>query len=693
MTNWYQEKLRRTLLDMHIEDWDPRFLADFSPEDYVGSLKIARINAPMIYIQSHVGYCYWPTASGKMHAAFRGREDAMRRLFELCHQAGMSVIAYYSLIYNNWAFEQHPDWRMRHPDGSDSRAAGGRYGLCCPNNSGYREFVRRQMAEFCAYFDFEGVFLDMTFWPMVCHCAACQARWAAETGGQPLPAVVDWRDPAWQRFQTARQMWLGEFARDMTDTLQRLKPGCPVEHQYSTALHNWRFGVNENITLASDYAGGDLYGGIAEQSFACKLYYNLTRNQPFEYMTSRCYPALSEHTSTKSPDLLTLGTMLTFLHHGACLLIDAIDPAGTHDRRVYREFGRVFGEAEKLEAYCRSGRMAYDVGLYFNLNGKMDSEGNGLPVGHPDETKSGVPHLAATLGAARALRTAKILHGVLNNWRPDLLERPAAPPRPDRPRVLVLADAPGLSEAETAAIRSYIQQGGKAYLSGHSAWPLVEEILDTACTGYTAEKITYLAPTAAGDRLFLGEFTERYPMTVFEPAVRLAGQPRGEILGTLTLPYTVPGQPRFASIHSNPPGDNTGAAALVRAPYGAGEIIWSAIPFEKADRPQHSAIFAALIRELAGPDLLLQSDGPDPVEALLFDDPANNRLLLGLVNIQETFRTIPVHDFTISIKTAQAPQSILRLPEGGDLPFDYRDGRTTVRIDRLDLYSLLVLVF
>ena len=63
------------------------------------------------------------------------------------------------------------------PGRTGLRQLGKRYGLCCPNNMEYRNFVREQMAEFCDYFDFEGIFLDMTFWPMVCYCDECRARW------------------------------------------------------------------------------------------------------------------------------------------------------------------------------------------------------------------------------------------------------------------------------------------------------------------------------------------------------------------------------------------------------------------------------------------------------------------------------------------------------------------------------------
>ena len=173
---WYQTKFRRNLVDMHIEDWNEEFLSQFDPETYVENLKRGHINAPMLYLQSHVGLCYWPTRSGKMHNAFIGCEDKMKRVEQLCHQNGMAVIAYYSLIYNNWAHEKHPDWRIVDLAGRDTRSDGGRYGQCCPNNMEYRAFTETQIRELCEYFDFEGIFYDMLFWTKICVCPSCRAR-------------------------------------------------------------------------------------------------------------------------------------------------------------------------------------------------------------------------------------------------------------------------------------------------------------------------------------------------------------------------------------------------------------------------------------------------------------------------------------------------------------------------------------
>lgn len=192
---WYTNLYRRHLTDMHIEDWDERFLSAFSPEAYAENLKRAHIQVPMIYLQSHAGHCYWPTESGHMHRAFRGREDMMRRLFDLCRGAGMHPVGYYSLIYNTYEEDRHPDWRIVDESGISRWEQGGRYGLLCPNNPAYRDFVKAQIDEIAAYFSPDGMFYDMLFWPEYCHCPHCRALYTAATGREDYPAR-DWADPA-----------------------------------------------------------------------------------------------------------------------------------------------------------------------------------------------------------------------------------------------------------------------------------------------------------------------------------------------------------------------------------------------------------------------------------------------------------------------------------------------------------------
>ena len=688
---------------MHIDDWNDEFLSQFDPETYVEDLKIGRIDAPMIYIQSHVGLCYWPTKSGKMHNALKGREDLLRRTIDLCHQNSMAVVVYYSLIYNNWAYDTYPEWRRVDAKGKTSRSSGGRYGLCCPNNADYRRFIETQVKELSEYFDFEGIFMDMLFWPKICYCDSCKARWEKEVGGA-MPRIVDWKDSRWQTFQKKRCDWMGEFAHWATGLMHKYKPGASVEHQYSPIVHDWHFGVTENLATACTYSGGELYGGVEQQSFCCKLYDGCTVNHPFEYMTSRCYPGLAEHTTIKSKDMLRQSVMITYAHHGACLLIDAIDPRGTLDRRVYERIGQIFDEAKPFEKVLTWGKQAFDVSIYYDLNGKYNIDAKPTPVDQPlDRTK---PMHDAALGAARSLRSHHIPYGVVNNLFFD---------RYKEGRVLVLGDIPAFEADKVEQVLDFVRDGGSVYMSGHCSPELLKALFNLEYDGRTEESVTYISPTEAGSRIMGDLYTYDYPLAMFEPQPLVKGVPSGEVLATMTLPYTVPGSDtvsdtpfyvagsekeeqiwrdrhtRFASIHSNPPGIFTDRPAMVMANYGKGRAVWSALTIERPDREQHSEIFARLIGELLGKERAFNADAPDYIECVLFDAPEQHAKVLSLINMQQGFHIPPAYGITVAVSCDEKPVSVTLIDDDSPLSFKWSDSRIEVHLEKVECCSMILI--
>ena len=106
---WYSDSYRRHLADMHIEDWNDEFLRDFDPQAYADNLKKAHIQTAMIYIHSHVGYNNYQTESGHAHKKMDVPYSKIQELVDICHKEGMTVVAYYSLTYNTWAHDTHPE--------------------------------------------------------------------------------------------------------------------------------------------------------------------------------------------------------------------------------------------------------------------------------------------------------------------------------------------------------------------------------------------------------------------------------------------------------------------------------------------------------------------------------------------------------------------------------------------------------
>src|SRR3954465_15570078 len=87
---WYRRAWRRAVIDMHIPDWDEKFLSRFDPDEYVGRLIESRAQSVVCYAHSHVGLFNYPTKVGQQHRGLKGR-DIVAEMIARCHARGIAV--------------------------------------------------------------------------------------------------------------------------------------------------------------------------------------------------------------------------------------------------------------------------------------------------------------------------------------------------------------------------------------------------------------------------------------------------------------------------------------------------------------------------------------------------------------------------------------------------------------------------
>src|ERR1019366_3749607 len=219
-TEWPRQVYRRLLVDTHIPDWDPLFLSRFDTAQYVDTIARAGFQQVMPYTNSCVGLALWKTQVGQMHANLHGR-DMFGEIVTESRRRGLHTAAYFIVTRDNWAAEKHPSWRLQPPTGN-THILENRYGQTCANTR-YRDYAFACLREIVGNYPIEGVFIDMTFWPYVCYCPYCTARYRKEYQAEP-PRVVDWDNPDWRNLQKARQRWMLEFAQALTDTVKQTRP-------------------------------------------------------------------------------------------------------------------------------------------------------------------------------------------------------------------------------------------------------------------------------------------------------------------------------------------------------------------------------------------------------------------------------------------------------------------------------------
>ena len=670
-------------MDMHIDDWNPEFLTKIDIDEYVNGLKDAGIQAAMVKGRPHTGLAYYPTKIGRMHKGLNGF-DFFGSMIQKCHENGIAVEAYFTQIFDNWAYEEHPDWRVITPEGRNMREyrglpnfKTGRYGIVCPNNKDYRAYVKACLTEMNTLYDFEGMFLDMTFWPEICLCPSCRKKFKEKTGKE-IPTVIDWENQDWKEYAYIREEWIAEYAAFATECVKTLKPQVTIEHQMSMVTSSWISGSSELLTNAVDYSGGDYYGGFLQQTFINKFYKNVSPNLPFVYHTSRCDPELLFHTTTKTEEELLLHVVTALVHNGAFLLVDAINPDGSCEPEIYHGLmKRIYQKTRQFEPFI-NGNLYHDASIWFATHAKYDPFENGMDI--KDKNFSPQYYMEAPIGAAGVLRQNNISFEVIGSKNISN----------DKAKVMILSHVANIREEEMNELEDYLAKGGNLFISGPVGNERLQKLLGIRITGRTKHNFTYMSPTESGKELFHG-FSAKSPLTIPMPQMEaeIVEEDNLTVLARMTLPYTMTDTDEFAAIHSNPPGVYTDlpSAVLKQLP-GGNKIIWVSAPVEMSKPYMSRQVFDRMIRFLAG-SLQFISNAPKFVEILEWNKDGTD--YIAAINEQEESPIAPMYDITIDVNT-MAKGAVL-LPEETPLKVEPSgENSLLIYLPKLEIFHIIKLI-
>ncbi len=655
---WYENDYRRIFMDMHLNDSNPEeYLSKLDVDNFVKHLKEAHATSIVVKAKSHVGLHYWPSKYGRMHEGLKRRHlDYVGEMVKKCHENGIQVIVYLSQIYDNYAYDHHPAWRIVDENGHTSREDGSRYGLVCPNNPEYRQYVKEILQELNTLYQFEGMFLDMPFWPNVCYCDSCRERFFRETG-KDIPRKIDWDDPVWVDYAHRRQRWIEEFMLENTKAVKEIRPEVSIEHNFAAVGGGWIQANTESGLQACDYAGGDYYGGYLQQSFICKYYNSITPNKPFCYITSRCDPSLFFHTVSRSKEDLLIHGVNALMHNGAFSICDAMNPDGTITDEMYEgDIREVFETTAPYEQYV-SGHILADVAVLYHT-----------------EQKSQPNFIQSPLNVAGVLREKNIAHNVIGCRNLKNLQT----------QVLCVNDVPELTDEEMRDMEQYIKSGGNLFITGKLGHPRLEELLGVRVTGKSPYTYSYLNPTQAGTDL-MKTFTKAspYPIEHFAWEAEIV-EDGAEILATLSYPYTLPDSTDFAAIHSNPPGIHTTLPGILQRTVGKGKILWVSAPLELTQATHCRETVLALIRSLMQSDTFV-SNAPDFVELVMWEKEGHH--YLGVVNQQAKTPVYPISGITVTIpKRLEQIRPLTDVQE--EVHIQYTGQQTTLELPVLHIFQM-----
>jgi hypothetical protein len=103
-----------------------------------------------------MGLNYWPAPVGAVRPVAKDR-DLVGEMLAALRARGIAPAAYHTVIFDNWACEDHPEWAIvpaTTPKGHGSHLFGPKYGTACANKPEHRAYEREQITALLQRYDF-----------------------------------------------------------------------------------------------------------------------------------------------------------------------------------------------------------------------------------------------------------------------------------------------------------------------------------------------------------------------------------------------------------------------------------------------------------------------------------------------------------------------------------------------------------
>ena len=675
---WYKNSQIRNLVDMHIPNGEG-YLDKFDPAKYAENVKKTGATTAYLYSCNCLGLCFYPTKVALRHKA--ADRDIFGQTVAECRKRGLKVVGY----TNTWATfvaDLHPEWQVVRADGSRKRDKE-RFGTPCVNNDEYVSYVCAQSRELVSSYKLDGFWLDMVgIATSVCFCDTCKRKYKAEFGRE-LPTSIAPDSTEFYDYIGFKERAVSHYLKSVRDAVKSADPDITVAFQSaSAAKHALSYGTR-GVFEYTDYLSGDFYTERTGVNVTCRMLYKATNTLPFEFMTSRCV-SLERHTMNKNVNELLLQSYTALMHKGAFLFIDAIDPDGEMNSEFYDDISVI---AEKNEQYLPyidyNEKPLRDVAVYYNTESDVPYSTSELPLTalRDDLRNKSLKKLDKVLSAAHIdydiLSERNI--GELSDYR-----------------AIILPGVAALSDSEIEAIKTYVKNGGRLYVSGvtsirdingkHRENFGLSEVLGVDFCGHFPIKPAYLAPATENRELF-GKHTRKYPHMLEENIVKVKQSGEGRVLASVTLPVgDVKDNIVFSSAISDPPINYTDCPAIFEREYGKGRVIYSAGHIEFDPFPDSAELFAALIDRLVG-ERSVTVTAPTCVDYTAYK--AENKLTLHFLNNQTVYPPIPILNISAELDIGDKRVKHVIDVTGGACEWRV-DGKKLMIDTDLDMYKFII---
>jgi hypothetical protein len=393
-------------------------------------------------------------------AAFLNGRDLYGELAKAAHDDGLVVMARMDSNRTTEEFYRaHPDWFARTADGQPQRAED-RY-VTCVNSPYYDEYLPDVLREIIERSHCEGVTDNSWAGPgrgSICYCANCERKFRAKAEAS-IPRAANWDDPVyrqWIVWNYERRTELWEFNNRVTQAAGG--PDCiwsgmnsgSVSTQASSFRDLKEICKRAHIVMLDHQRRNDSTGFQQNGDTGKRIHSLIGREKLAPESMAMYENGRTSYRVASKPAAEARMWMIAGIAGG-------IQPWWHHvgafheDRRMYQTAEPVMQWHRANQAYLADREPIATVGLVWSQR-NVDFYGRDNAAELAD---------APYEGFAQALIRARVPYLPVHA---DDIERDAA-----GMSVLVLANLGGLSDAQCAAIRRFVERGGSLIATGESS--------------------------------------------------------------------------------------------------------------------------------------------------------------------------------------------------------------------------------
>lgn len=674
MKTWYDTSYRKLFFDFHSPGATVGLGANFHAERWAERLQQAHAQAVSVFTKCGYGYSFYQKGAVRyQHPHLPAGLDMLEKQLQALHKRGMRAIGYYHTFNSEPVARDHPDWRTRD-------AAGQPVGTSiCLLGPLAEEWMLPHITEIVTLYDVDAMFFDGTYAHAVCHCGACQRRFAEASGGLSLPR--DDKDPSWRPYVTWALQAYRELRQRMCDTIHQHRPGLPVSF-------NWAYTQRqpEVVPDCVDVLMADIFPDDQAFNGSYLSRYWATLGRPFDVMNSAflqwwgdwgCKPAAAMQQE-----------VATAIAHGGLTWIGYqmnerydVEPA------VMEELGKTLAFVQEREPLLADAKPIPNIAVLHSTHFNLESD---PPGGRPDESTQ--------RGLHRALTESMIPYHFLH--QAALLERMSDY------RAIILPNQRTLEPELVEALGQWVRQGGV--------------LVATALTGTLDGAYRPTGRFALQELLGL-----RYEGTYEQPHAYIEITDERLKPGTLDMPHLAEAPFAFASpiaddvqtlaklrriylrsdgqflLRWSPVGADSGYPAITIRPVGkgwaayiAGEVFHA---YQIKNQWNLKHIVANLLKLLM-PEPLVEVTAPAWVEVVLMRQGVG-RTLVHLVNHHGNRpvdrnnvcveQVLPVRDVRVRLRLPARPQRVTLEPGGQRIVWSYADGVLDVHVPEVTIHTAI----